>query len=122
MYQASALDIVTSYQDAWTTRDFDAAAGFLAEDFHFRSPQQHLTSAKDAITMLTSFVERIAATWEQIAVTTEGDNVLILYNLFMPDGTPATCADYFTVRDEQIQSETLVFDPVPFLAAQTQQQ
>ena len=32
------LDLVTAYQDAWTSGDLDAAATYLAPDFRFEGP------------------------------------------------------------------------------------
>jgi ketosteroid isomerase-like protein len=112
--------VVCAYQDAWTRRDFEAAAVHLADDVVFHSPQQHITTLTDFIAMLTVFSERIVPRWELIAAATEGDNVLILYNLFTLDGGAATCADHFVVRSGRIQSEILVFDPKPFAAPSLQ--
>jgi SnoaL-like domain len=119
MTPRSALEIVSAYQDAWTSKDFDTAAGFLADDVEFHSPQQDITSVANFISMLTAFAERIAPRWELVAATRGGDDnsVLILYSLFTLDGTAAICADHFTLASGKIQSETLVFDPKPFLAA-----
>ena len=36
------------------------------------------------------------------------------------DGAAAPCADYFTMDGGKIKSETLVFDPKPFMAAAEQ--
>ena len=122
MAQRSALEIVSAYQDAWTSKDFETAAGYLAEDVVFRSPQQHLATVNDFIAMLTAFAARIAPRWELLSATTDGGNVLILYHLFTMQGDAAACADFFTVDSGKIQSETLVFDPEPFVAAARAQQ
>jgi ketosteroid isomerase-like protein len=118
--QRSALEIVSAYQDAWTSKDFDTAKGFLADDIVFHSPQQHIESVTEFISMLITFAERIEPRWEMVAASSEGDNVLILYELFTLSGDGAVCADHFTIRSGKIQSETLVFDPKPFLAARPQ--
>jgi hypothetical protein len=114
MAQSSALEVVCAYQDAWTRKDFATAARYLAEDFEFHGPRQHLASAKELISVLTAASGRINPRWDMIASTTEADNVLILYNLFLLDGTPAPCADYFTLKMGKIRRETLVFDPRQF--------
>ena len=64
--------------------------------------------------MLTAFAKRIAPRWKLISATVNGDDVLVLYQIFTPDDRPATCADYFTIRSGKIQSEILAFDPAPF--------
>lgn len=121
MAESTAAEIVTAYQDAWTKRDFEMAGRYVAEDIVFHSPQQHITGTRDFLSMLSAFAERIDHRWERLEATTDGDGVLILYNLFL-DGVPAVCADYFTVRDGKIRSETLVFDPKPFMAAASKRQ
>jgi len=118
----SALEIVSAYQDAWTGKDFAAAERYLAPDVVFHSSgQQHLATIGDFLTMLTTFAERIQPRWDKVAALEDAHGVLILYKLFTTDGAPALCADYFTVRDSKIQSETLVFDPEPFLIARRQE-
>ncbi len=118
MSDGSALEIVSAYQDAWTARDFATAGRYLAQDVVFSSSgQQRLTTIGDVLTMLAAFAERIQPRWEKVAALEEAGGVLILYKLFTGDGAPALCADYFTVRDNKIQSEALVFDPEPFLIA-----
>ena len=121
MAESPALRVVLAYQNAWTSRDFETAARYVAEDVVFDSPQRHLTTQTELLSMLTVFSERIAPRWEMIAATTAADNVLILYNLFTLNGVPATCADYFVVEGDKIASETLVFDPQPFAAVAAQQ-
>jgi ketosteroid isomerase-like protein len=118
MSESSALEIVSAYQDAWTSRDFETAAQYVAEDIVFRSSAgQHFTTLSDFLAMLTAFAERIQPRWELIAATEEGDNVLVLYKLFTSQSAPASCADCFTVTEGRIRTEMLVFDPEPFLSA-----
>ncbi len=117
MSEGSRLDVVAAYQDAWVKRDFARARQFLAGDVTFRSPGQHLSGVDEFMAMISAFAQRIEPRWELIAATEEEDGVLLLYNLFTSTGISATCADWFTVREGRIQSETLTFDPKPFAAA-----
>ncbi len=55
MTNQSALEIVSAYQDAWTHKDFDTAARYLAEDIVFHSSGQHLARIGEFLTMLTAF-------------------------------------------------------------------
>ncbi len=114
MVATSALDIVSAYQDAWTSRDFDTAARYVADDIVFRSPQQHITGAREFLSMLRGFAARVAPRWEQVSAASSEESVLLLYNLFSDAGDALPCADYFTLRDGRIATETLVFDPRPF--------
>ncbi|MBJ7602277.1 MAG: nuclear transport factor 2 family protein [Candidatus Dormibacteraeota bacterium] len=116
MSDGSALEIISAYQDAWTAKDFATAGRYLAPDVVFQSSgQQHLTTSGDVLTMLAAFAERIEPRWEKVAAVEDARGVLVLYKLFTGTGAPALCADYFAVEENKIQSESLVFDPEPFL-------
>lgn len=117
MEARSPLEVVYAYQEAWITRDFEAAARCIADDIVFQSPQQHIETASPFMQMITSFAQRIAPHWASLGTTVDGDNVLLLYNLFTLDGRAAPCADFFVVEAGMIKRDTLVFDPKPFLAA-----
>jgi limonene-1,2-epoxide hydrolase len=116
MSQSVAVDIVVAYQDAWTSRDFDAARRHLAGDVVFRSSGgQQIRGIDDFIAMLSAFAQRIQPRWENVAAIEDDGGVLILYRLFTADGNPAFCADYFSVSKGRITSDTLAFDPGPFV-------
>lgn len=119
MTQSPPLEIVSAYQDAWTSGDFEAARRFIADQIVFRSPQQHIEGAEQFFAMLSGFVPRIQPRWEMLAATVGDGGVLVMYDLFTGAGSRATCADFFTLEDGRITSETLVFDPGPFAAAQS---
>jgi hypothetical protein len=110
----SPLDVVSEYQDAWTRRDFDAAAKFIADDVVFDTPQQHLSTAARFLPMITAFAQRVEPRWELINATPATDSILLLYRLFTTNGEAAICADFFTIKDEKITAEILTFDPAPF--------
>ena len=114
MANRSPLEVVIDYQDAWTRRDFDAAALFIADDIVFDTPRQHLTTAAQFLPMIAAFAQRVEPRWELISATPGADSVLLLYRLFTTNGEPAICADFFTVRDGKIATEQLTFDPAPF--------
>ncbi len=109
-----ALDIVLAYQDAWVGRDFQTAAGYVADDVVFVSPGQHITSSTEFMAMLSAFAQRIETRWEKIAAFGDETTALLMYNLFTLDGTAIPCADCFIVRDGQIHNEQLIFDSRPF--------
>jgi SnoaL-like domain len=111
---ATALDVVTAYQDAWTSKDMEKAATYLAPDFVFDGPMTQSTSAAEFMPVLTRFVGRIVPGWKQIAAFGSDDEALIMYDVFLTSGSPCRCADHFTVRDGKLQRETLIFDTFPF--------
>ena len=112
---SAVVQTVVAYQDAWTSRNYDKARQFVADDVVFRSSGgQYITGIDAFFAMLSAFGERIKPTWENVAILEDVHGVLVIYKLFTAAGSPAFCADYFVVRDAKIQSDTLVFDPVPF--------
>jgi ketosteroid isomerase-like protein len=115
--QGPLLDLISRYQDAWTSRDFNTAAGLVADDMVFRSPQQHIVGASGFFTMLRGFATRVAPRWQLVSATEADDEILVLYHLFSDEGHALACADHFRVRDGKIVSELLVFDVAAFAAA-----
>ncbi|MEZ0446486.1 nuclear transport factor 2 family protein [Cellulomonas sp. ICMP 17802] len=110
-----ALDIVTAYQDAWTSGDLDAAATYLAPDFSFESPGATFTSAADFLPFLARFGSRIGHGWRQVAAFGDADETLVMYELRGPAGQPLPLTvDHFVVRAGKISAETLVFDTAAF--------
>ena len=111
------LDIVLAYTEAWANRDLAAAAGYLADDVVFDGPFARYDSAEPLLRGLERFAARIAPGWKQIAALTRGEQVMLMYEVFLPTGAPVRTAEVFTVRDGRIRSETLVFDSLAMHAA-----
>ncbi len=114
------LNIVSRYQDAWTSGDFETAGQLVDGNIEFRSPQQYIVGASDFFTMLREFATRVAPRWQLVSATQADDEILVLYHLFSDDGDALACADHFRVREGKIVSETLVFDGQAFAAAAAQ--
>ncbi len=115
MAEESTLDIVTAYQNAWTRQDFDAAARYIADDVVFVTPRQRLQGIDQFMQMIRAFSQRIEPRWELVASTQAENSVLLLYRIFTTGGSPALCADFFTVASGRIATEMLTFDPAPFV-------
>jgi hypothetical protein len=109
------LDLVTAYQDAWTSGDLDTAATYLAPDFRFDGAGASFTSVDEFLPFLARFGARIGRGWRQVAAFGDGDEALVMYELRGPAGQalPLT-VDHFVVRDGLIAAETLVFDTAAF--------
>ena len=109
------LDLVTAYQDAWTSGDLDTAATYLAPDFRFEGAGSSFTSVDEFLPFLARFGGRIGRGWRQVAAFGDGDEALVMYELRGPAGQalPLT-VDHFVVRDGKIAAETLVFDTAAF--------
>ncbi len=118
MAEQSALDVVLAYQEAWTSKDLETAARYLAVDMVFDGPALRYDSAEAFLPGLRRFVDQIAPGWKKIAALADDDVVLLMYEVFLPSGSAIRCADAFDVRDGRIQAETLVFDTLALRAAQ----
>ena len=112
------LDLVTAYQDAWTSGDLDTAATYLAPDFRFDGAGVSYTSAQEFLPFLARFGGRIGRGWRQVAAFGDDDELLVMYELRGPAGQalPLT-VDHFVVRDGLLAAETLVFDTAAFTQA-----
>jgi ketosteroid isomerase-like protein len=114
----TALDIVRAYQDAWTKKDFTAAAEYLAEDFVYVAPNARHDTVDGFLAMLAAFGARIGPGWRPVAEFGDETSALIMYELFTKSGEPLPLTvDHFVVRDGKLVSETLVFDTASFAAA-----
>jgi ketosteroid isomerase-like protein len=112
------LALIHAYNDAWIGGDMATAAGYLAEDVTFDSPNQHLRSAEAFIAVLTRFGRQVTGPMAIIAEFADDEQVLMLYDL--PTGTVGTvrCCDRFTIKDGKIQTNQLLFDTSPFRQVQ----
>ncbi len=117
MSDQTALDVVLAYTDAWASKDLQAAARCLADDVVFDGPFARYDSAEPLMQGLGAFVARIGTGWKQIAVLAAGEQVMLMYEVFLPSGAPVRTAEHFTVSGGRIQTETLVFDSLAMRTA-----
>ncbi|HYW27980.1 MAG TPA: nuclear transport factor 2 family protein [Terriglobales bacterium] len=122
MADQSALDVVVAYTDAWAGKDLVTATGYLADDVVFDGPFAHYESAEPLVQGLARFVAQIAPVWKQLAALARGEQVMLMYEVFLPSGKPLRTAEHFNVRDGRIRSETLVFDSLALHAARAEAQ
>ena len=117
MTNQNAADVVLAYTDAWANKDLRAAGRHLADDVVFDGPFARYESAEPLMQGLAAFASRIATGWKRIALVTEGDQVMLMYEVHLPSGAPVRIAEHFTVRDGLIRTETLTFDSLAMQAA-----
>jgi SnoaL-like domain len=120
MADQSALDVVLAYTEAWAGKDLETAARYLADDVVFDGASARYASAAPLVQGLGRFVTQIAAGWKQLVSLAQGEQVMLMYEVFLPSGKPIRLAEHFVVRDGKIQSETLVFDTMALREAQAQ--
>jgi len=110
MTEQTALEVATAFLNAWTGGDLAKAGSYLAEDLVFNGPIAHYTSAADFLAGSKAFVKVIQPNWSKIAAFGDENSALLLYDLFMLSGAAMRIADYYTVSDGKIQTETILWD------------
>jgi hypothetical protein len=114
----NTLDLVTAYQDAWTSGDLDTAATYLAPDFAFEGAGATFSSSADFLPFRARFGSRIGPGWRQVAAFADDTEALVMYELRGPSGQPLPLTvDHFVVREGKLAAETLVFDTAAFTQA-----
>ena len=93
--------IAHAFTEAWTSRDFTTAAGYLADDVIFDGPINHSTGAKDYLQGLTAFAQTVTGL-KILAVLGDDAQALIMYEVTTGPFGILTCAEHLTVHDGQI--------------------
>jgi hypothetical protein len=57
-----------------------------------------------------AFAQIIRPGWRKIAAFGDDQGALLICDLFLVSGAALHIADYYTVKDGKLQTETLVFD------------
>jgi ketosteroid isomerase-like protein len=108
----TARDLVERYHDAWARKDFESARGFLHDDLSFTGPIDTFDTADEYLAAL----QRLAPMTTGIdvkKVVSEGDDVVVLFDLLTPMGA-APVAEWYRVRGDRIGSVQVYFDARPF--------
>jgi hypothetical protein len=104
--------VALAFLEAFAKHELTAAAAYVADDIEFVSPRVHLHGASDYLAAVGEFAPAVTSL-DVIAAMAEGDQVLVMYDMHTgPFGT-IRAADHFTVVDERITKDLLVFDTVP---------
>jgi hypothetical protein len=100
------------YHDAWKQHDFAAARSLLHDDLSFHGPIDTFERADDYIDAL----ERLQPMVEDIEterVFSDGDDVVVLFELITPQGR-APVAEWYRVDGDKIAALKVYFDARPF--------
>lgn len=102
--------VVTSYFDAWTQGDLEAARAYLADDLDFIGSIDTFSRADDFVAALGMFQQMLqGATLIQSFFSENGAALLYDCDTMSPAGVIRT-AEFFTVSGGKITSIRLVFD------------
>jgi hypothetical protein len=110
MTEQTALEIATAFLDAFTGKDFEKAGSYLADDFAFDGPIAHYKSAKNFLSGSRAFAETIRPGWTKVTAFGDDREALLLYDLFLVSGAAMRIADYYTVSNGKIKTETILWD------------
>ena len=112
--QSASAAITRAFTEAWTSRDMDTAARYIADDVIFDGPLGHADGKKAYIEGLNGIAQAVALTGVKI-IAAFGDDTqaLIMYDLITDRFGALTCAKLFTLRDGKITLDRLTFDSYP---------
>jgi SnoaL-like domain len=111
------LGIARAYHRAWTTeKDFDAAAGLLAEDLRTDLPVNVYADKGEFVEAIAGFGGLIVNV-EMLAAVADGNDAVLIYDLDMPPLGVLRMAEQLTVVDGRITSIRQVHDTATMRAA-----
>ena len=110
-----ALEVALAYYDAWTSKDFDRAMMYVADDIVCDAPPGRIEGADAYREFMGPFVQ-ILERAELLAAFGDDETAVVIYDtetLPVPSAPGAECV---TVVDGKIARSRFVFDRLPFQA------
>ncbi|HKV83099.1 MAG TPA: nuclear transport factor 2 family protein [Ktedonobacterales bacterium] len=101
--------VARAFTEAWTSRDFDLAASYVAEDAIFDGPLGHADGKQEYMQGISGLA-RIVTGLRILAAYGDDTRALIMYELTTESFGVLTCAKLLSVRDGKIQTDRLTFD------------
>jgi limonene-1,2-epoxide hydrolase len=111
-----ALDVVRRYHDAWTSKDFDQAARYLAADLETDVPLNTYEGSEQFLAALTGLGQLVTSV-DLLAEFENGAEVILLYDLAAEPIGSIRIAEHFTVDDGRISRIRHVHDTAALRAA-----
>jgi len=110
---ADSAQVVESFFDAWTSKDFERARTLLHDDLSFEGPIESFSDADSYIASLTQ-LSGILTGADRQKVFVDRDDVCVIYDLkTAPVPSSRTC-EWYRMRSGKIASVSAVFDARPF--------
>lgn len=97
----TALATARTYHDAWTGRDFETAAGLLADDLQVEVPINAYPDAASFAAALAGF-GALATRVDLLSALGGDDEAVLLYDMEVQGLGDLRVAEHFTVRDGRI--------------------
>jgi ketosteroid isomerase-like protein len=118
--QGRALEVALAYHDAWTSKDFERAMTYVADDVVCDAPAGRLEGAQAYREFMGPFVQMLRRA-ELIAAFGDDRTALVMYDtetVLVPSAPGAECV---TVEDGKIVRSRFLFDRAPFQEARARQ-
>ena len=96
----------------WTSGDFESARATLATDVEFHGPLGKTAGADKYIEGVRGFANLIDRADVTMTIS-EGDNVVLIYDLVTKDGKRLPTAGHYVIRNGKVASVRAYFDPTP---------
>jgi hypothetical protein len=112
----TALQVALAYYGAWTSKDFERAMTYIADDIVCDAPAGRIVGAAAYWEFMGPFVQ-ILERAELIAAFGDDDTAVVMYDTGTIPVKHAPGAECVTVKDGKIVASRFVFDRVPFQAA-----
>jgi len=111
-----ALDVALAYYDAWTSKDFDRAMTYIADDIVCDAPAGRIEGAAAYRDFMGPFVQ-ILEHAQLLAAFGDDETAVIVYDTKTLPVPSAPGAECLTVREGKIARSRFIFDRAPFQAA-----
>jgi hypothetical protein len=113
---SAALKIALAYHRAWTSKDFELAMTYIADDIVCRAPAGPLIGASEFRAFMEPF-SRLLTRSTLIASFGDDATAMVMYDAETVPVAHAPGAECVTVVDGRIVEMTIIFDRAPFDAA-----
>jgi ketosteroid isomerase-like protein len=110
------LPVARAYHDAWTTKDFASAAALLADNLVVEVPINSYPTSESFAAALTGFGSTVSKV-ELLAAMSDGNQAMLLYDLYAEGLGSLRVAEHFTVDDGKITRIRQVHDTAVVRAA-----
>jgi ketosteroid isomerase-like protein len=116
MTTSTALDVAMAYYKAWTSKDFELAMTYVADDIVCDAPAGRIEGAAAYRGFMGGFVE-ILLRADLIAAFGDDRTAVIVYDTRTAPVESAPGAECVTVADGKIIRSRFIFDRLPFAEA-----
>lgn len=112
----AALQVALAYYEAWTSKDFERAMHYIADDVVCDAPAGRIEGAEAYRAFMGPFVQ-ILESAQLIAAFGDDETAMVMYDTETAPVKSAPGAECVTVEDGKITRSRFLFDRAPFQAA-----